>query len=359
MRPIRPVIMCGGSGTRLWPLSRKARPKHLLPLFAGRSLLQETATRLKPGMAGLAILPPLVITGAAQSGEVIAQLEAAGVAPAAVLVEPEGRNTAAVAAEAVAWSRESGDSALMLLLPSDHYISAPGAFAGAVAAGARLAEGGRIVTFGIVPDRPHTGYGYIRSGEPLETGFALAAFKEKPDAETASRYLAEGGYSWNAGIFLFHPEVMDAELAAHAPDIAGGARQGVGKSDRRGRLWHLDPDAFAAIPARPLDIAVMERTSKAAVIPTDMGWSDVGSWSSLFEALEKDGDGNLARGNARLYDCHGVQAHSSGTFTAVVGMEGVTVVVTEDAVLVIGNASSEGMQEVVADLRAKDRRDLL
>lgn len=358
MTPVRPVIMCGGSGTRLWPLSRKSRPKHLQPLLGGRSLLQDTATRLRSGMAGLDIRPPLVVTGAAQADAVVEQLSDAGIAPAAILIEPEGRNTAAVAAAAVAWSEAADHDALLLLLPSDHHIARPDAFANAVAQGAELATAGRIVTFGIVPDRPHTGYGYIRRGSALSAGFAVDRFVEKPDANTASAYLAEGGHSWNAGIFLFRPSVMAGELAVHAAEILGKVRAALSAAHRADIRIDLDPVSFAAAPSAPIDKAVMEKTAKAAVIPVDMGWSDVGSWSSLFEVLGKDTDGNAVSGPARVIDCRSTQVRSTGPITAVVGVENVSVIVTDDAVLVIANECSEDVRDIVDDLRKEEKTEL-
>lgn len=359
MTPVRPVIMCGGSGTRLWPLSRKSRPKHLLPLLGGRSLLQETATRLKSGMAGLDILPPLVVTGAAQVNAVAEQLSEAGVEPVAILIEPAGRNTAAVAAAAVAWAKTAGEDALMLLLPSDHHIARPDTFAQAIADGAALAATDRIVTFGIVPDRPHTGYGYIRRGDALGDGFAVDRFVEKPDADTAAAYLAEGGYSWNAGIFLFHPATMAGELDAYAPEIAGAVRSAVSGARQAENRFDLDPNSFASAPSVPVDKAVMEKTAKAAVIPVDMGWSDVGSWSSLFEVLGKDSHGNAVSGPSRVIDCRSTQVRSTGPLTTVVGVDNVSVIVTDDAVLVIANACSEDVRKVVDGLSEGEAKDLL
>lgn len=359
MTPVRPVIMCGGSGTRLWPLSRKSRPKHLLPLLGGRSLLQDTATRLRSGMAGLDILPPIVVTGAVQADEVAEQLSDAEIAPAAILIEPEGRNTAAVAAAAVAWSETADDEALLLLVPSDHHIARPDAFAEAVACGVELAGEGRIVTFGIVPDRPHTGYGYILRGSALGSGYAVDRFVEKPDADTASAYLAEGGYSWNAGIFLFRPSVMASELATHAADIFGNVRASLAAARRAGIRIDLDAVSFAASRSAPIDKAVMEKMEKAAVIPVDMGWSDVGSWSSLFEVLGKDADGNTVSGPSRVIDCRSTQVRSTGPCTAVVGVDNVSVIVTDDAVLVIANQCSEDVRKVVDDLSEDEMKDLL
>lgn len=300
MTLVRPVIMCGGSGTRLWPLSRKSRPRDLLPLLGGRSLLQNTATRLNCGMAGLDILPPLVVTSAAQADAVEAQFLDAGIEPAAILIEPDGRNTDAVAAAAVAWSETADDEALLLLLRSDHHIARPDAFAKAVAQGAALAAEDRIVTFGIMPDRPHTGYGYIRRGEALGAGFAVDRFVEKPDAETASAYLADGRYSWSAGIFLFEPAVMSGELTMHVPGILETVSASLSAAHRAGISFDLPPVLFAKTPSAPIDKAVMEKAAKAAVIPVDMGWSDVGSWSSLFEVLGKDERGNAVSGPSRV-----------------------------------------------------------
>ena len=359
MTPVRPVIMCGGSGTRLWPLSRRTRPKHLLPLIGGNSLLQDTALRLTPGIEGLDIVAPLVVTGASQAEAVADQLQAAGINPAGILIEPVGRNTAAVAAAAAAWSEQTGDTALLLLLPSDHHIARPDRFAEAVAAGVPLANDGAIVTFGIIPDRPHTGYGYIRRGGPRGAGFAVDAFKEKPDASTAAAYIADTTYSWNAGIFLFAPATMTSELNAFAPDIANGAARAVAGACRDGLNWKLDADKFSILPSKPIDIAVMEKTGCAAVIPVDMGWSDVGTWSSLFEILEKDADGNTVTGNAQLVDCRSTQVRSTGPYTAVIGVEGVSVIVTDDGVLVVSNNRAEDVKNITDTLTATGANDLL
>ena len=358
MPSIRPVLMCGGSGTRLWPVSRKDRPKHLIPLVDGRSLLQETALRLKPGSQGPDILAPVVITGAAQADEALEQLGAVGITPVAALIEPEGRNTAAVAAAAVAWSKATGDEALLLLLPSDHQITDLGTFRETLAGKRTHRHIRRIVTFGIAPSRPHTGYGYIRRGEAIGAGFAVAAFKEKPDVQTAAAYLRDGDYSWNAGIFLFDPAVMQRELNHWAADIAAGASRAVEKARRAETVWELDREAFAATPSQPLDIAVMEKTGCAAVVPVDMGWSDVGTWTSFMDVLAKDEGGNVVSGAVHLVDCRNVHARSTGPMTAVVGVENVSVIVTDDAVLVISNDRAEDVKAITSTL-AEDGWDHL
>ena len=278
-REIVPVIMSGGTGTRLWPLSTDARPKQFHALTGARTMLQEAALRLGAG-GELRFTAPVVICNRSHERLVETQLAEVGVQPLAIVLEPFGRNTAAVAVTAARLVQTLRRGAFARLLPADHVIADAGAFRAAVARGA--ATPGRIVTFGIAPTGPETGYGYIQRGEPLADGvFAVARFAEKPRRELAEAYLAQGGYDWNSGIFLFAPEVMLAEMAAHRPDIHAAALLAVDGAGRDGPFVRFDDESFLAIPSESVDVAVMERTRLAAVAPCDIGWADDGSWSEL------------------------------------------------------------------------------
>ncbi|MEK7266033.1 MAG: sugar phosphate nucleotidyltransferase, partial [Pseudomonadota bacterium] len=324
---IQPVIMSGGSGTRLWPMSRTARPKQFLPLLSERSLFQETAERFSPG-ADVDFLPPVIIAGAAHAELIAAQLAEIGVAPAAIIIEPMARNTAAVAAIAGAWTARHRPGALTLLAPADHHIKDAAGFRAHVAKGAAAAAKGAIVTFGVKPSEPHTGFGYIEAGAALSDGVAeVAAFREKPDRQTAEHYLKGGRHFWNAGIFLFAPEAMAGELGAFAPAIVREACAALDEASIDGALCRLDPARFAACPADSIDYAVMEKTGRAAVVgPVDAGWSDIGAWTAL--------SGESADARIAALDCDGVIIKTDGPFIGAIGVSDLIIVATGDAVLV-------------------------
>lgn len=338
MAEIVPVILCGGSGTRLWPRSRASKPKPFLALVGDNTLFEAALARC-PRDGGFAA--PLVVTGRQHLDHVEDQL--GSVAGAEIIVEPVGRNTAA--AIALAASRLP-EEAVMLVCPSDHHIGNAQAFADAARAAARLAEKGWLVSFGIEATAPETGFGYLKRGEPIaEGGYRTARFVEKPDLERAKGFLAEGGYAWNGGIFAFRVKDFLSELTAHRPQIGAVVADAVAKGKVEGQRFHPDAGVFASAESDSVDYAVMENTSRAAMVPVNMGWSDIGNWQALHEALPRDANGNSVRGNVRaeLVDCRNVLVDSDGPRVSVVGLEDVIVVVDGNDVLV---TSVAGVQKV-------------
>ncbi|HWU02487.1 MAG TPA: sugar phosphate nucleotidyltransferase [Novosphingobium sp.] len=336
MLKITPVILCGGSGTRLWPRSRVAKPKPFLPLVGDLTLFELTLLRA----ADRALFgAPIIVTGDKHLPHVETQLGAAD--DAQVIVEPAARNTAAAIALA---ALRLPEDAIMLVCPSDHHIGDPMNFVAAATAGARLARQGWLVAFGITATAPETGFGYIRSGEAIgDGGFKVDRFVEKPDLERAQQFLAEGTYSWNGGIFALRAGDFLAELGAHRPDILEGARAAVAQGAVDGRRFHPDAAAFAAVPSDSIDYAVMEKTTRAAMVPADMSWSDIGNWQALHEARECDEAGNSVLGAAELVDCRNVLVESDGPRVSVIGLEDVIVVVDGNEVMVTSRA---GVQKV-------------
>lgn len=293
---IIPAIMSGGAGTRLWPLSTEDHPKQFHALMGARTMFAETVARV----SGDLFAPPIVLCGEKHVARVRSALAEAGAHAAAIVIEPAARNTAAVAAAAAALAQEIDSSALVLLLPSDHHITGAAAFRAAIACAAPFARD-RIVTFGITPQHAATSYGYIKSGAPLGDGvFAIDAFKEKPDAATAGAYLREGGYFWNSGMFLFSPATLLAEFAANVA-IRDHAIASLKSARRDGDEIRLGPE-YAAAPKLPLDIAVMEHTTRAAVAPCDIGWADIGSWAELWRLAPRNADGVAILGPAASAD---------------------------------------------------------
>ena len=335
MSGIVPVILCGGSGTRLWPKSRADKPKPFLPLVGEETLFEATLARCSGGDRFAA---PVVVTGARHLAHVEAQL---GDRDAEVIVEPCARNTAAAIALA---ALRLPEDAVMLVCPSDHHIADAEAFAAAACSAAALARGGMLVALGIRATAPETGYGYIRQGDPLGgDGHRIARFVEKPDLATAESFLAQGGYHWNGGIFAFTAGNFLAELEAHRPAIAAAAREAVAHGRREGRRFHPDDASFARIESESVDYAVMENTRRAAMVAADMGWSDIGNWQALHAALDRDAAGNAARGPAELVDCANVLVSSDGPRVSVIGASDLIVVVDGDEVLV---TTAQGAQKV-------------
>jgi mannose-1-phosphate guanylyltransferase/mannose-6-phosphate isomerase len=340
---ILPAIMSGGAGTRLWPLSTEAEPKQFHAFGGGLSLFAETVRRVSGDAGGLSFAAPLVAANAAHLALVKRHLAAAGAEPSAIVLEPVGRNTAAVGAIAAALGHELEPGALVLLLPADHVIADRAAFLMAIARAAPIARD-RIVTFGITPDRPETGYGYIKAGAELAPGvFAIESFREKPDVEAAAALLAEGGYAWNAGMFLFDPHVLLEEFA-HAPKIRDGALQALAQAVRRDGVIYPDAAAFAAIPAAPLDTALMEKTRRAAVAPCAIGWADVGSWSEIWRLAEKDAAGNALQGGAAVLDGANNLVRGDGVKVCVAGVRDLIVIATADGVIVLPRARAQDVK---------------
>lgn len=335
MTIIHPVILCGGSGTRLWPKSRKHRPKPFLQLVGDRTLFEATLDRCADRAR---FAPVTVVTGAAHLGLVEGQLSTAP--EAQIIVEPAARNTAA--AIALAAARLPAD-AVMLVCPSDHHIADSDAFRDAACTAAALAEQGWLVSMGIAPQSPETGFGYIKSGEALEGGFKIDRFVEKPDLERAKAFLADGGYSWNGGIFAFRAGTFMDELRAHRPDIADGVEAAIAKGHADGPRFHPDAASFAAIEGQSVDYAVMEKTSHAAMVPVAMGWSDIGNFQALRDACAGDGAGNRTSGPVELVDCSNILAQTDGPRISVIGLSDVAVIVDGDEVLV---TTMDGAQKV-------------
>jgi mannose-1-phosphate guanylyltransferase len=331
---IHPVILCGGSGTRLWPRSRVAKPKPFLPLVGEGTLFEATLGRCPPG-AGFAA--PIVVTGAAHLAHVESQWPS-GVS-GETIVEPSARNTAAAIALA---ALRLPDDAVMLVCPSDHHIADAAAFQQAAHAAAQLAAEGWLVSFGIAATAPETGFGYLQRGAAIgDLGFEVARFVEKPDLERAKQFLADGGYAWNGGIFAFRVGTFLAELEAHRPRIAAQAREAVAKGQAGGARFHPNAEAFAAIDSESVDYAVMENTTRAAMVPADMGWSDIGNWDALLTARDRESNGNSVTGNAELVDCRNVLVQTDGPRVSAIGLEDVVIVVDGDEVLVTTRAGAQ------------------
>jgi mannose-1-phosphate guanylyltransferase/mannose-6-phosphate isomerase len=346
---LQPVLLSGGSGTRLWPLSREAHPKQFLPLVGDDTLLQATWRRVAP----LSSAAPLVVANEDHRFLVAEQLRVIGAPRARIVLEPVGRNTApAIAAAALIACADGGDP-LLLVLPSDHVVRDADAFRAAVRAASPAAEAGALVTFGIVPQAPETGFGYIQAnaGEGVRK---VLRFVEKPDAATAQGYLDAGGYYWNSGMFLFRASRFLEELGHHRPDILAAVRAACGHVDPDGEFLRLDREAFAASPSESIDYAVMEKTDAAMVLPVDIGWNDVGSWSALWDVSEQDADGNARHGDVITIDSRNSYAYAR-RLVALVGVENLVVVETDDAVLVAAKDRVQDVKQVVARLKA-DRR---
>jgi mannose-1-phosphate guanylyltransferase/mannose-6-phosphate isomerase len=338
---IIPAIMSGGAGTRLWPLSTEAHPKQFHALAGPDSLFTRTVRRVSGAVGVLSFAGPIVLCNARHAGLVREHLD--DVAPTALVFEPAPRNTAAVGAIAAAVGAETDQDALVLLLPSDHLIADVAAFHAAIARAAPFARE-HIVTFGITPDRPATGYGYIKRGAELGEGvFAVEAFKEKPDEEVAQRYLDAGGYAWNAGIFLFHPQTLLAEFAAGA-DIRDAALAALKAARRVGDEIHLDPVLFAQVPSQALDVAVMEKTSRAAVAPCAIGWADIGSWDEVWRLTPRNADGYAVLGPAAAPDVAKMQA--SGMKAIALSGEDLVVVAAPSGLLIVPRALAQNVSKL-------------
>jgi mannose-1-phosphate guanylyltransferase/mannose-6-phosphate isomerase len=353
---IRPVLLCGGSGTRLWPLSRTHYPKQFLRLADDFSLLQNTLRRLD-GLVGLGC--PIAVANETHRFLLAEQLLELGL-KADILLEPAARNTApAVAAAALHAVNQAGDegSPLLLVLPSDHVIADVGAFKQAIQAAIPHAQSGALVTFGIVPTRPETGYGYIRRGLPLDSGFVLDRFVEKPNAATAQSYLDSGDYLWNSGMFLFRADTYLAALAHFAPAMLQHVTAAMENARHDFDFLRLDPSAFAASPSDSIDYAVMEKAEGGVVIPLDAGWNDIGAWDALASLGTADEAGNTLRGDVLVIDTFDSVVVADGRLVATVGVRDLVVVATPDAVLVADKQNAQDVKKVVEALKRAARAE--
>ncbi len=356
---LTPVILSGGIGSRLWPLSREHYPKQLLNLLGEQSMLQATISRLQ-GIPNLA--PPIVVCNEAHRFLVAEQLRSIGIAPSAILLEPVGRNTAPAAAIAALAALEQDKNGELLLLPADHLIQDVKAFHAAVADAVQLAQQDYLVTFGIVPSHAETGYGYIQAGAalPLKQARKVAAFVEKPDAPTAARYVASGDYFWNSGMFMFKAQRYLDELGQYASEILEACERAFDNVnlDIERDFQRVDEQDFRACPSNSIDYAVMERTQSAAVVPLDAGWNDIGAWSSLWAVSEQDAQGNTLHGDVMMKDCKNNYLRAEYRLLAVLGVEDLVVVETADAVLVAHKDKVQDVKYIVAHLKDTARSEV-
>lgn len=349
MSDILPVILSGGSGTRLWPLSREAYPKQFLPLVDDHTMLQATWLRV----ASVADRAPIVVANNEHRFMAAEQLLEVGAKPAAIMLEPVGRNTAPAIALAALQAIADGSDPTLLILPSDHVVGDEDAFRAAAQQAAQVAVDGTLVTFGIVPSGPETGYGYIKAAQG-QGARKVEAFVEKPNLETARQYVASGNYFWNSGMFVFKASAYLAQLQKLQPEILGACKQALVKAKRDADFVRIDADAFASCPSDSIDYAVMEKTENAAVVPLDAGWSDVGSWSALWEVSPQDANGNAHHGDVIEIDCRNTYAYGQ-RLIALVGLEDVIVVETDDAVMVGHRDRIQQVKDIVGQLKTNGR----
>ena len=353
---IVPVILSGGTGTRLWPLSREGYPKQFWPLMAERTMLQETAARA----AGPGFAPPVVVCNEAHRFLVAEQLREARIEGGRILLEPVGRNSAPAIAAAALLLREEDPETVLWLMAADAAIADVPALLQALEPAVAAARAGRIVTFGMRPTAPETGYGYIEAGGELQGlpgVLAVSRFVEKPDAATAARYATDGRHLWNSGMFVATAATLVEELERHAPDLLRAVRVAMDGAARDLDFCRLGKSAFSAVPAISIDYAVMEKTARAAVVPASIGWSDLGSWAALWEAAPKDEAGNVGVGPVEMVDAAGCYIRSEGILTGVVGLRDTVVVTTEDAVLVMPRTRAQDVKQLVDRLRATGRKE--
>lgn len=351
---IIPVIMAGGTGSRLWPLSRQLNPKQFLKLCRDTTLFQQTLSRLN----GLDISTPAVICNEDHRFMVAEQLRQANIKGASILLEPVGRNTAPAIALAALNASQSGQDPLLLVLAADHYMADEPAFHRSVVEAAKLAEQDKLVTFGIVPTHAETGYGYIQRGTAInEQGYQVARFVEKPDHARAKEYLNSGDYYWNSGMFMFKANIYLKALAEHRPDILEACKKALAQGQQDMDFIRVDAAAFAECPDDSIDYAVMEKTTDAAVIPLDAGWSDIGSWSALWEIGNKDTQGNVCKGDVLTFDSHNSLIHAENKLVATVGVEDLIVVETKDAVLVAHKDRVQDVKKVVEAIKQDGRHE--
>ncbi len=357
---ILPIILAGGSGTRLWPLSRALYPKQLINLVDENTMLQNTVKRLE-GLPDAA--NPVVICNDEYRFMVAEQLRLIDVTPGAIILEPVGRNTAPALAVAALWALNNGMDPVLLILPADHHILFADKFRQTLQTGYDYARSGHLITFGIVPDKPETGYGYIKKGRPLTstgadgTAVAIDAFVEKPDRQTAEGYVASKAYCWNSGMFMFLASAAIEALEKFAPEIVTACRQAVEKGKTDLDFFRLDHASFAASPSDSIDYAIMERTSAGAMVPMAAGWNDLGSWEALYQVGEKDAAHNVAKGDVVLHDVNDSYLHAESRLIAAVGLKDHIVVETPDAVMISPRDRVQDVKGLVDRLKAKGRAE--
>lgn len=353
---VHPVILSGGAGTRLWPMSRALRPKQLLPLVSNNTMLQETVTRV----VGKGFAPPTIVCNEEHRFMIAEQMRAIGVSPRAIMLEPAARNTAPAITVAALLLHEHDPNALMLVLPSDHVIEKMEAFRAAIDTAVAAAERGAMVTFGIAPSRPDTGYGYICRSDEMEDiagCYHIARFVEKPDQATAQDYLASGTYAWNSGMFLFPVRGYLEELARLKPDMLDCCRRALAEAVTDLDFLRLAKKPFAAAESISIDYALMEQTDRGVIVPADLGWSDVGSWSALWEIGAHDSDGNVTAGDVITRDVHNSYIRGDGNLIAVIGVRDLVVVATGDVVLVVPKDRDQDVKKIVEQIEKAGRTE--
>ncbi len=348
-----PIILSGGSGTRLWPLSRKMYPKQFLSLLHDETMLQKTLTRLD----GLEHAAPIIVCNNEHRFIVAEQARQIGLESLSIILEPFGRNTAPAIAVAALHALSLEDDPVLLVLSADHEITDEAAFCDSVDKATKLAQAGKLVTFGIVPTQPATGYGYIRRGAVDGPGYGVSEFVEKPDQATAADYLESGDYYWNSGMFMFRASTYLTELEKFNPEMLAHCRQAAANMIDDIGFLRLDSDAFAACESDSIDYAVMEKTGLACVVPMDAGWSDIGSWSSLWEQGTKDSSGNSTHGDVMTSDTEGSFVHSESRLVAAVGVRDLVIVETQDAVLVADKSRAQEVKQIVEQLKQQQREE--
>ena len=357
---ILPIILAGGSGTRLWPLSRALYPKQLISLVDRHTMLQNTILRLN-GLEGAE--NPVVICNDEYRFMVAEQLRQIDIEADSIILEPVGRNTAPALTVAAIRAMETGDDPVLLILPADHHIHFADRFQNVIKAGHAYAQAGRLITFGIVPEKPETGYGYIKMGDPLpsagvgEPAVTIAAFVEKPDLATAKQYVASKSYCWNSGMFMFKASQVLNELETFVPDIVAACRQAIKKGKSDLDFFRLDRTAFSACPSDSIDYAVMERTQNGAMLPMAAGWNDLGSWEALWQVGEKDDLDNVVKGDVVLHDVVDSYLHAEHRLIAAVGLKDHIVVETSDAVMISPRDRVQDVKGLVDQLKAQNREE--